>query len=294
MAVGKKQKETEALIIERNREIEALARRINELETVIANYKEREESIAEAITSAIETKSSMIKEASVQSKQIVDEANAKASQIRAKAKLSAGQIKEEADKTLESARKEAAALVESAQAEAKRRLDEAYAKADECEKNYSVISSGLMDMALKLNDFIGTVRASFDMARSPEGKGTQALIRPNGSTEIPDNYQSPSELYHSIMAIQGRTAPNAQKRKPDTNRKKTGQQNPKPASAGKSNGESGKAQKLDTPNVSFETINEKLLTTDDITKGIENITNIGSNSLESEKLEAIVREVITE
>lgn len=296
--MGKKQKETEALIVERNREIEALARRVRELEDVITSYKEREESIVEAITSAIDTKSAMIKDATTQSKKILDDANSRAGEMRANAKLTATQTREDAEKIMENARREAAKIVESAQAEAKRRLDEAEKTASECERSYAQVSAGLMDMAQKLNDFIEMVRSSFDMAQVSEGKGTEALIRPTGNgAEV--NAATPSDLYHSIMEIQGRTPavkngkknPTPQKKNPrwQKNRQEKGTESAMPELP--KHDEMPKQNADNEQPVNIETFEGSLLSTDDITDGIKNISSI-SDTAESEKLEAIVREVI--
>lgn len=290
MAMGKKQKETEALIIERNREIEALARRISELESVITGYKDREESIVEAITSAIDTKSAMIKDATAQSKQILDEANARAAEIRSKAKLTATQAKEDADKLMDDARKEAAKIIEDAQAEAKRRLDDASKKADECEKSYAEVSSGLMDMAVKLNEFITMVRSSFDMAQVTEGRGTEALIRPTAAAESETPApQTPSDLYHSIMEIQGRTPASGAKKKNTPAPRK----NPRWQKGRQEKKEAEPQPQDEEKPAKPETFTGSLLSADDVTDGIKNISSLSGTS-EGDALEAIVREVIPE
>lgn len=116
---GKKAKELQKLLTQRNSENEQMKKRIEELESEVARLKEQEELVVRAITEANRTASRIEEEAGIERDQLIasareqlTEAESKADELVKKAGEQADELKKEADDYSENIRTDANIFVE--------------------------------------------------------------------------------------------------------------------------------------------------------------------------------------
>ena len=186
---------------QRNAEVDFLNRQISELNTLLDEYRSKEQAIAMALTEAQTTAARLVRDARVQVKEIYDEAD--------RMKVIA---EDEAASIVETAAEKAARIVEDAEAEARRRVAEAAEKAAECERASASFRQELERAAeearVQAERFqmylSGRVPEAEESAM--EGRGLSALIQ-DPPADLPEEYENPGDLMHSIYKLQNRDIP---------------------------------------------------------------------------------------
>ncbi|MBR0026885.1 MAG: hypothetical protein IJP37_06985 [Clostridia bacterium] len=186
---------------QRNAEVDFLNRQISELNALLDEYRGKEQAIAMALTEAQTTAARLVRDARVQVQEIYDEAD--------RLKVVA---EDEAASITEAAAEKAAKIVEDAEAEARRRVAEAAEKASECERASASFRQELERAAeearVQAERFqmylSGRVPEAEETAM--EGRGLSALIQ-DPPADMPEEYENPSALMHSIYKLQNREIP---------------------------------------------------------------------------------------
>lgn len=186
---------------QRGAEIDSLNRRILELNALLDDYRGKEQAIAMALTEAQTTAARLVREARMQVSEIYDEADRKKAAAE-----------EEATDITEAALEKAAKIVEDAEAEARRRVAEAAEKAAECERaSWSFrqeLERAAEEARVQAERFqmylSGRVPEAEETAM--EGRGLSALIK-EPPADLPEEYENPGELMHSIYKLQNRDIP---------------------------------------------------------------------------------------
>ena len=244
-------------------EAESLSRRIEELNASVKEYQGREQQVVLALTEAQSSAQRLVRDARLQVQEIYDEADKKRDEAA-----------EEAKRIVEEAEKKAAEILEAADGEAKRRTSDAEERARACERATAEFKEELARaaedahrQAARFEQYL-TGRVPDAEETALEGKGLAALIK-EPPKDLPDDYDNPSDLMHSIYRLQGRDIPVAEN--PD-------------ASADAA------------PEAAPEEDEAPLLTVDDVLTGGEaeqsGDSALGEDGVSSAQLDAIIKDVL--
>lgn len=190
---NKKQKETEELLAGKNNEIDALKRRIAELEAELKKFHEREASIAAALTMAQQVKASTIEEAQKRAAITVEGAQKQAQTIISEAKEKADEIDKEA-------RAKAAEMLSETEQQTQELLTASRRRTVDFESRHTAINTALLGAAAALCKYIEDYKDLYEETtgclfdRRSDGKATAA---------VPDEYESPDQLFHTLLNISG-------------------------------------------------------------------------------------------
>ena len=207
-----KKKQVEEQIRSYESEISSLREQVAKLEQGMAQYREKEQAIISALTEAQTSASRLVLEARAQVKSIYDEADV----YKAEAERQAQSIKDEASG-------QAARIVEDAQAEAQRRVaraQEEMAAVRTASESFLVqLEQAAREAQAQAEAFAAYNKEAVLQARIafPEQERVQGEEQQT-SEPLPEDYENPAELIHSIYKLQGRDIPETAEEPEDTQR----------------------------------------------------------------------------
>jgi vacuolar-type H+-ATPase subunit H len=176
-----RKKELEALAAKQGEELAKAKAKIAEYEKQLEEYRLREESIVEALTTASETK-----------KRVLEQAEKELGHAQSQAQKAIENAKNEANAIIAAAKEKAERLIAQAQKRCEELEKEALAKIKEQNALHNEMSASLASMAQKLHSYIERFQPKFAGAdKKPASK----------TIEFPEEYESPAELYHYIMKL---------------------------------------------------------------------------------------------
>ncbi|NLB60918.1 MAG: ATP synthase F0 subunit B [Clostridiales bacterium] len=178
-----KRKEMDALIVKQNVEIIMANSKIADYEKELDDYRQREDSIVEALTTASETK-----------KRVLAQAEKELANAQAQAMKAVENAKKEANAIIVAAQEKANHLLAKAMKKCEKMELEAAAKIKEQNAIHDEMGFALANIAQKLQNYIENFQPKFS-GSSTEKKVTKSEI------DFPDEYESPAELYHYILKI---------------------------------------------------------------------------------------------
>lgn len=216
--MSKKIRELEANLGQKDREIEILTRRIQELSNAVNASKEKESAIVGALMEAKATAERIVSNANHQAENIVQEADALRKSADELADNTISSAREQAEKIVEQSQGQAAVIIEKAHAEAKRRLEQAEYSAseytaalDRLNTKLSQTAGAAKKYAEEFANMVSQLAHEGDKELAQECKGLTGLLENNGGTEgLPEQYQNPADLMRSIYVLQGRETPRPQ------------------------------------------------------------------------------------
>ena len=210
--MANKKKDADEIIVELNRDVERLTRRVTELETELEGYRSREKEIASAMTlvaqmreniinDAEKVASSMTHNAEKTAQGTISAAQDEAKRIIADARAKADIIKEEAR---EEAAKEQKAL-EKRNAETIAALNN-YAK--DVTAQTDAINEAMVVLAAKMYSYITKYKDVYERVSGKKFGDIEQLPKKGGQKkDTAEDYDNPEDLYHAVMEIEGRTPP---------------------------------------------------------------------------------------
>lgn len=190
---NKKQKETEELLAGKNNEIDALKRRIAELEEELKKFHEREASIAAALTMAQQVKTSTIEEAQKRAAITIEGAQKQAQTIIAEAEGKADEIAKEA-------RAKAAEMLSETEQQTQELLTASKRRTVDFESRHTAINTALLGAAAALCKYIEDYK---DLYEETTGCLFDRRSGAKAAEAVPDEYESPDQLFHTLLNISG-------------------------------------------------------------------------------------------
>lgn len=190
---NKKQKETEELLAGKNNEIDALKRRIAELEEELKKFHEREASIAAALTMAQQVKTSTIEEAQKRAAITIEGAQKQAQTIIAEAEGKADEIAKEA-------RAKAAEMLSETEQQTQELLTASKRRTVDFESRHTAINTALLGAAAALCKYIEDYK---DLYEETTGCLFDRRSGAKAADAVPDEYESPDQLFHTLLNISG-------------------------------------------------------------------------------------------
>lgn len=203
--LGKKAREYEENIARLENELAAHRTKANEMETTLNEYRAKETAIAGALTRA-----------QTDANKILQEAQAEREQILAQAKLESLDAQREAKELIADARRRADGIEGDARRNAKQTAMRAEAFMEEYRQNAAKLIAAMKkaaaDAAKNADEFRGYLTSvsldnEMEMAAEYQGAG-QAAEQP--VKEMPEEYDNPATLMHSIYAIENRQVPSTE------------------------------------------------------------------------------------
>ena len=208
--MANKKKDAEELLIELRRENDALKNRVAELEKELEEFKSDRVTIAETMAAAVQYR----RNAEAEAEKLV---NSLTHNAEKQAQAAIENAENEAVKIVEAAKAQAADI----ESEAKAKCDEqirqteektkeilgiARREADELKSHTDAINSTLMGAATELFNYITAYKDVYEKAA---GKAFGILpvlpeIPAAAAIDTPASYDTPEQLYHTVMKIQGR------------------------------------------------------------------------------------------
>jgi len=183
-------------------ELQQCRDKIAGLEAQLEEYRQKEQAIVAALTQAQTTAANLIMEARAQVKNIYDEADA----VRAQADKDAAEARSEAQA-------QADQIVAQAREAAVHLLDDAKTQAEQIRAAALALEGALTHSAANARksaeDFIACCEGEAEAVKDALARLAEetATYTPNPDAEVPDHYDSPAQLIHSIYKLQGRGAP---------------------------------------------------------------------------------------
>ncbi len=190
---NKKQKEIEELLAGKNNEIDALKRRIAELDDELKKFHEREASIADALTMAQQVKASTIEEAQKRAALTIEAAQKQAQTIISEAE-------EKADEAAKDARAKAAEILSETEQQTQELLTASKRRTVDFEARHTAINTALLGAAAAICKYIADYKDLYEETtgclfdRRSDGKAAET---------VPDEYESPDQLFHTLLNISG-------------------------------------------------------------------------------------------
>lgn len=216
--MSKKLRELEANLGQKDREIEILTRRIQELSNAVNASKEKESAIVGALMEAKATAERIISNANHQAGNVVQEADAIRKNADELADKTIRSAREEAEKIIEESNGQAAVIIEKAHAEAKRRLEQAEYSAceytaalDRLNGKLAQTAGAARKYAEEFAEMVSLLTHEGDKELAQECKGLPGLLESSDEKQsLPEQYQNPADLMRSIYMLQGRETPRPQ------------------------------------------------------------------------------------
>ena len=203
---NKKQKEAAELLVEKNRDLDRLTLKVAELEAELEKYRAREADIASALTMAAQAKTNIIADAEKEADAIIRNAAKKAegmvSEATAHAEAIESDAREKAASVLNKAKETAAELIAKTQKDTEVLLRAAQERANASDERLHSVHSAIMGVAVELEHYIKEYRQVYEQALEKRPASS-----PKKVPETPDAYETPEELFHAVMEIEGREAP---------------------------------------------------------------------------------------
>ncbi len=190
---NKKQKETEELLAGKNNEIDALKRRIAELEEELKKFHEREASIAAALTMAQQVKASTIEEAQKRAAKTIEGAQKQAQPIISEAERKADEIAKEA-------RAKATEILSETEQQTQELLTASKRRTVDFESRHTAINTALLGAAAALCKYIEDYK---DLYEETTGCLFDRRSGSKAADAVPDEYESPDQLFHTLLSISG-------------------------------------------------------------------------------------------
>ena len=149
--------ELEALVMQRETELNDYRNRLSEASRAIAEYRNREASIVGALTEAHSSSKRMMDDAMVERDRILAEAQQNKTAMESEAQANLAQAQQTADGIISDAQAQAAAIVNSANEEATGIVNKAKAEYDACKKKLDALNEKITltaeDASRKIEEF---------------------------------------------------------------------------------------------------------------------------------------------
>lgn len=183
-------------------ELQQCRDKIADLEKQLEEYRQKEQAIAAALTQAQTSAAALILEARGQVKNIYDEADQTREQIQKEAEEAHAQAQAQADEIVAQARESAVHLIDDAKEQAAQISAAAVALE-------AVLSQSAASARTSAEGFIACCEGEIEVVKDALARLAEetATYTPDPDAAVPDHYESPAELIHSIYKLQGRSAP---------------------------------------------------------------------------------------
>ena len=210
--MANKKKDADEIIVELNRDVERLTRRVTELETELEGYRSREKEIASAMTLVAQMKENIINDAEKVASSMTHNA-----EKTAQGTISAAQ--DEAKRIIADARVKAEVIKEEAREEAAKEqkvLEKRNAETIAALNNYAkdvttqtdAINEAMVVLAAKMYSYITKYKDVYERISGKKFGDIEQLPKKGGQKkDTADDYDNPEDLYHAVMEIEGRTPP---------------------------------------------------------------------------------------